>query len=259
MRLLLCLMWITTEMLAQSTASPQVSHFMIDSPQSGLRKIWLYLPEDYARSGKRYPVLYMHDAQNLFDAHTSFAGEWRVDETLDSLKAQVIVVGIEHGSDKRIDEMTPFKNEKYGGGNADAYVDFIVSTLKPAIDKTYRTKKSAQHTIIMGSSLGGLVSLYAALKHPDVFGNAGIFSPSLWFSGKIFTVAATSRHPKVRFYFLAGDQEDPAMLPDMQRMEALLRAKPGRLQEKIVRGGKHNEQLWRENFANAYLWLIDRK
>ena len=72
----------------------------------------------------------MHDAQNLFDAKTSFAGEWNVDETLDSLNAEVIVVGIEHGNEKRLDELTPFKNEKYGGGNGDKYLDFIVTTLK---------------------------------------------------------------------------------------------------------------------------------
>lgn len=103
----------------------------------------------------------MHDAQNLFDAKTSYSGEWNVDEKLDSLKAQVIVVGIEHGNEKRIDELTPFKNEKYGGGNANNYLEFIVKTLKPYIDKNYRTKTKAKSTILFGSSLGGLVSFMA--------------------------------------------------------------------------------------------------
>lgn len=96
-----------------------VSTFTIEAPKlQTSKKIWLYLPENYATSTKKFPVIYMHDGQNLFDAKTAYAGEWQIDETLDSLKAEVIVVGIEHGNEKRIDELTPFKNEQYGGGNA---------------------------------------------------------------------------------------------------------------------------------------------
>ena len=143
----------------ESTASKQVSTFTIEAPQlKTSRKIWLYLPKNYESSTKKYPVIYMHDAQNLFDAKTSFAGEWNVDEKLDSLSAQVIVVGIENGGDKRLEELTPYKNEKYGGGNAEKYLEFIVNTLKPEIDKKYRTKTDTKNTTIMGSSLGGLVS-----------------------------------------------------------------------------------------------------
>ena len=164
---------------AQSTASKNVSTFSIEAPQlKTTKKIWIYLPEGYATAvKKKFSVIYMHDAQNLFDAKTSFVGEWNVDEKLDSLKAQVIVVGIEHGNEKRIEELTPYKNEKYGGGNADNYVDFIVKTLKPYIDKNYRTKTKPKNTIIIGSSLGGLVSYYAAVKYPEVFGKAGVFYP----------------------------------------------------------------------------------
>lgn len=112
----------------------------------------------------------MHDPQNLFDAKTSYSGEWNVDKKMDSLKAQVIVEGIEHGNDKRIDELTPFKNEKYGGGKAASYLEFIVKTVKPYIDKTYRTKTKKKNTIIMGSSLGGVTPYYAVLKYPEIFG-----------------------------------------------------------------------------------------
>nr|WP_317126117.1 alpha/beta hydrolase-fold protein [Flavobacterium rhamnosiphilum] len=116
-----------SEQSKQSTASKQVSTFTIEAPQlQTAKKIWVYLPENYETSKKKFSVIYMHDAQNLFDAKTSYSGEWNVDEKLDSLKAQVIVVGIEHGNDKRIDELTPFKNEKYGGGKADSYLEFIV-------------------------------------------------------------------------------------------------------------------------------------
>lgn len=246
---------------AQSTASQQVSTFMADAPQlQTQKKIWMYLPKDYATSTKKYPVVYMHDAQNLFDARTSFVGEWNVDETLDSLNAQIIVVGIEHGNDKRIDELTPYRNEKYGGGKADAYLDFIVNTLKPEIDKKYRTKASGKNTTIMGSSLGGLVSFYAVLKYPEVFGKAGIFSPSFWYTAAIYDVAQQSGKIKAKLYFLCGDDEDENMVPDMKRMETIVLQKNGnckkRLTETIVKGGKHNEKLWRENFAKAYLWLV---
>ena len=164
------------ELAKESTASKQVSSFNIEAPQlKTTKKIWLYLPKNYDAAKKKYPVIYMHDAQNLFDATTSYVGEWNVDEKLDSLNTQVIVVGIEHGNEKRIDELTPYKNAKYGGGNADNYLEFIVKTLIPEIDSKYRTKTNVRNTSIMGSSLGGLVSYYAVLKYPKVFGKARIF------------------------------------------------------------------------------------
>ncbi|WP_264551830.1 alpha/beta hydrolase [Flavobacterium sp. N2038] len=245
----------------QSTVSKNVSTFTIESPQlKTTKKIWLYLPEGYSASvKKRYSVIYMQDAQNLFDAKTSFVGEWNVDEKLDSLKAPVIVVGIEHGNDKRIDELTPYKNEKYGGGKADDYVDFIVNTLKPYIDKNFRTKPKAKNTTIMGSSLGGLVSYYAAVKYPQVFGNAGVFSPSFWFSNDIYTFTEQSPKIKSRFYFLCGDKEDENMVGDLTKMERLLDTKRcyclHLTKTKIIKGGEHNEKLWRDGFVKAVLWL----
>ncbi|WP_166919512.1 alpha/beta hydrolase [Flavobacterium poyangense] len=245
----------------ESTASKNVSTFTIEAPQlKTSKKIWIYLPENYSSAiQKKYPVLYMHDAQNLFDAKTSYAGEWNVDEKLDSLKAQVIVVGIEHGNDKRIDELTPFKNEKYGGGNADNYLEFIVKTLKPYIDKEYRTRPNTKNTQIMGSSLGGLVSYYALLKYPKVFGKAGVFSPSFWFSNDIYTLTEKAPKIKTKIYFLCGDSEDENMVKDMTKMERLLDKNRcyclHLTQSKIVKGGQHNEKLWRDNFVTAFLWL----
>ncbi len=248
-------------MNSQSTASAQVSTFTIDAPQlQAQKKIWVYLPKDYAGSNKKYPVLYMHDAQNLFDAQTSFAGEWNVDETLDSLGAQTIVVGIAHGNEKRIDELTPYKNEKYGGGKADAYLDFIVGQLMPEINRKYRSKTGAKNTAIMGSSLGGLVSFYAVLNYPEVFGKAGVFSPSFWFSKDIYNRAQQVPKIKSKIYFVCGDDEDAEMVPDMQRMIELVRSKQScdkRIKTEVIKGGKHNEQLWRGQFAKAYLWLIN--
>lgn len=246
---------------AQRTVSKNVSTFTIEAPQlKTTKKIWVYLPENYAAANqKKYSVIYMHDAQNLFDAKTSFSGEWNVDEKLDSLKAPVIVVGIEHGNDKRIDELTPFKNEKYGGGNADNYLDFIVTILKPYIDKNYRTKTKAKNTIIMGSSLGGLVSYYAALKYPGVFGKAGVFSPSFWFSNDIYTFTEQIPKVKTKIYFLCGDKESSDMVKEINKMERLLDTKRcyclHLTKLKVVEGGEHNEKLWRDNFAKAILWL----
>jgi len=246
----------------EHTASPQVSTFTVEAPQlKTSRKIWLYLPKNYATSTKKYPVIYMHDAQNLFDAKTSFMGEWNIDEKLDSLNAQVIVVGIENGGDKRIEELTPYAHAKHGGGKADDYLDFIVKTLKPQIDQKYRTKTNAKNTTIFGSSLGGLVSYYALLKYPEVFGKAGVFSPSFWFNRKeIFELTEKTSKLKSKIYFLCGDSEgDDDMISDLNNMEKLINTKRcycKNLNKKvIVKGGKHNEKLWRDGFVKAYLWL----
>lgn len=251
------------EQAKQSTASKQVSTFTIEAPQlKTTKKIWIYLPKNYDDSKKKYPVIYMHDAQNLFDTKTSFVGEWNVDEKLDSLNAQVIVVGIEHGNEKRMEELTPYINAKYGGGNADNYLDFIVKTLKPAIDIKYRTKTNARNTGIMGSSLGGLVSYYAVLKYPKVFGKAGIFSPSFWFNRKeIVALTEKTSKLKTKIYFLCGDNEgDADVIADLEKIEYLIAEKRcGYLhltQKTIVKGGQHNEKLWRDGFVNAYLWLF---
>lgn len=247
----------------QSTSSPQVSTFELESPQLKItKKIWVYLPKDYAASAKKYPVIYMHDAQNLFDASTSYVGEWNVDETLDSINAKVIIIGIEHGGEKRIEELTPYPHPKYAGGKADAYLDFIVNTLKPKVDAMYRTKTNAKNTAIMGSSLGGLVSFYAALKYPEVFGKVGCFSPSFWFNRKEMNdLMAKTEHFNTKVYFLCGDNEgDADVVPDMENVVKWVNSKRCECKKLnktvIVKGGQHNEKLWRENFKKAYLWLF---
>lgn len=261
---LLLFLLINVALFSQkSTASEQVSTFSIEAPQlDTTKKIWVYLPKNYYVTKKKFPVLYMHDAQNVFDAITSYSGEWNVDETLDSLNAQIIVVAIEHGGEKRIDELTPYKNEKYGGGNANNYLDFIVNTLKPEIDKKYRTKTNAKNTGIMGSSLGGLVSFYATLKYPNVFGKAGCFSPSFWINRKsIFELMDSTKNYKTKVYFLCGDNEgDSDMINDLNSVEHKINTKRCECKKQnkkvIVKNGQHNEKLWREGFKNAYLWLF---
>ncbi|MFZ4680612.1 MAG: alpha/beta hydrolase [Flavobacterium sp.] len=204
----------------------------------------------------------MHDAQNLFDASTSYAGEWNIDETLDSINAKVIIIGVEHGGDKRIDELTPFKNQKYGGGKADEYLDFIVNILKPKVDATYRTKSSEKNTAIFGSSLGGLVSFYAALKYPKVFGKVGCFSPSFWFGRKeLNDLMKETKDFDAKVYLLCGDDEgDADVISDIKNVKDWVNTKRCECKklnkDVIVKGGKHNEKLWRESFKKAYLWLF---
>jgi glycosidase/predicted alpha/beta superfamily hydrolase len=251
----------SVSILTDSFAVPQLSR---------TRRVWLYLPPGYATSQARYPVLYMHDGQNVFDARTSFAGEWGVDETLDSLHAlgapDAIVVAVDNGGQKRFDEYSPWLNQKYGGGQGDAYVDFLVQTLKPYIDQHYRTLPDRLHTGVAGSSMGGLISLYAALKYPDVFGRVGAFSPAFWVAPEIYAAARrASPRPGTRIYVVTGGQEGDTpdvYVRDHQRMVDTLRAAGFTIGEggdvrTAVRGdGRHAEWFWRREFPAAYEWLF---
>lgn len=254
---------------AQSTASKQVSTFIIDAPQLGTqKKIWVYLPKGYQNSKKSYPVIYMHDGQNLFDDKTSYVGEWKIDEYLDTIdKNKSIIIGIEHGNEKRIDELTPYVTEKYGGGKADDYLKFIINTLKPHIDSNYRTLTNKKHTTILGSSLGGLISLYAVIKYPETFNKAGIFSIALWINkNEMFQLIKDAKiDPDKKFYFLMGSEEGETMedalasVSDQHEMVELLKKKgiaDKNLIDKVIPNGHHNETLWSNNFPEAYNWLI---
>ncbi|PSR56922.1 alpha-dextran endo-1,6-alpha-glucosidase [Adhaeribacter arboris] len=250
------------------TASPQVQ--VLDSafemPELGrTRRIWLYLPIDYATSKKRYPVLYLHDGQNLFDAYYSFSGEWGIDETLDEMAQtggpEVIVVGIEHGGEERLNELTPYKNPAYGGGDGKKYLQFIVQDLKPYIDEHFRTQPEAEHTGIGGSSLGGLISLYAAAHYPHVFGKAMILSPSLWFSDKIFNIAKKD-FKNTRLVLLAGEQEGEEMIPRMRKLFEHLIAHgfpEDQIWYQTRPDGNHSEWFWRREFPEAFKWLYAKK
>jgi metallo-beta-lactamase class B len=256
------------------SASAQVS--VIDTafaiPQlNRTRRVWIYLPADYAASDRRYPVLYMHDGQNVFDAATSYAGEWGVDEALDSLAAAgdpgVIVVAVDNGQQQRMAEYSPWTHPRAGGGEGDEYVDFLANTLKPWIDARYRTRPEPPHTGIMGSSMGGLISLVAAFRRPDVFGQIGVFSPSLWFSDSVFVAAREARPAgfRPRFYFASGGSEGPpenmrVVVIDQERMVRTLDEAgwtPGTdLQAVAPEDGKHSEWFWRREFPAAYRWMF---
>ena len=260
---LLFFIFIINTVNAQSTLSKQITKFIIEAPQLDIVKtIWVYLPKNYRNSKKHYPVIYMHDAQNLFDAKSAYAGEWKVDEYLDGLTTnESIIIGIEHGNEKRIDELTPYSNESYGGGEGNLYLNFIKNTLKPHIDVSYRTLPKSQHTTLFGSSLGGLMSLYGVINYPETFGKAGIFSPALWINPEIYNlVESATISTSARFYFLAGTAESETMIPNQNRMVALLKAK-GVLDKNItshcIEGGAHNEVFWSQHFGDAYQWLFN--
>ena len=230
------------------------------------RNIHIYLPPNYDTSKKRYPVLYMHDAQNLFNEFTSFSGEWGVDEALNTLarshQLELIVVGIENGEDKRITELNPWDHAKYGKSETDGYLDFIVTQVKPYLDEHFNTLTDRENTGIMGSSLGGITSHYAALKHPQIFGKAGVFSPSYWIASDIATfLQQHTIDQKQRYFFLVGEAEGGEMLTDFNKVQAQLKRQNAdnpnaELMFTTVAHGKHHEAMWRGQFVPAVLWLF---
>lgn len=227
------------------------------------RRIWIYLPPDYDDTEMSYPVIYMHDGQNIFDQLTSFAGEWEVDETLNQLFEDgyrvPIVIAIDNGGEYRIDELTPWNNPGYGGGQGAEYMAFIVETLKPYVDANYRTLPDRENTAIIGSSLGGLISTYGALKYQDVFSKSGPFSPAYWINAdSIWSfVEENEMMQNIRFYQNVGEIEGATYIDMMYAMEDSLK-NVGFLEitSKVIPGGGHNEPTWRDDFAEAYLYLF---
>lgn len=251
----------------EHTITGNVRTFKMFIPQlNRTRRIWVYLPPDYEKSKRRYPVLYTLDGQNLFDRATSFAGEWGVDEALERLYKErnfsLIVVGIDNGGNKRIDEYAPWVNEEYGrGGEGDAMVRFIVETLKPYIDLQYRTLSN--ETGIMGSSLGGLMAIYAGFAYPDTFKYVGAMSSAFWFNPEIYDfVKNATRGPK-RIYIDWGTSEgsDPSeMIRTNERMVEILKEKGYVEGQNLMvvedKGAAHNEYYWGKRFPKAVLWLF---
>ena len=253
-----------------ATAQVHVLSAAFAMPQLGRnRRVLVYLPADYGRQPhRRYSVLYMHDGQNVFDAATSFSGEWGVDETLDRLRATgqdasgSIVVAIDNDAQHRADEYIPWRNaEIKAGGQGGQYVDFLARTLKPYVDAHYRTRPDAAHTGVAGSSLGGLISVYAALKYPRVFGQVGAFSPAFWVCDDSLRAFAKMHPaaPTTRFYFVCGPKESETMLPLMAAWRTELRAEgvPAvNISFHAPTDGQHSEWFWKREFPAAYRYLF---
>jgi predicted alpha/beta superfamily hydrolase len=230
--------------------------FNFYSPQLGnSRTLILYLPPSYASNPlKRYPVLYAHDGQNLFEAATAFGGvEWRMDETANSLIGsgamdEIIIVGISNGGSNRISEYTPCCDPTYGGGGADKYERFILDTVKPYIDQNYRTLPGNRNTALIGSSLGGLVSFYIGRRNPTAFSKLAALSSSFWWNGQALTreVEASTTKLPVSFYIDAGTSSDG--LTETTRMRDALVAdrytQGVDLYYYVAQGAGHNESAW---------------
>ncbi|SHK78993.1 alpha/beta hydrolase [Hymenobacter psychrotolerans] len=249
----------------------QVVGTAFEIPQLGrTRRVWVYLPMGYnpRNYARRYPVLYMHDGQNVFDACTSFAGEWGVDETLSQLQRQnpasaCIVVAVDNGGENRLNELSPWQNAAYGGGQGEAYVDFLVHTLKPYIDARYHTLTAREFTGIAGSSMGGLISTYAALQHPLVYSKVGVFSPAFWFAEDSLRRYIQHLQPRppsqqTAYYYVAGAQESETMVPLLHQLQAAVQRTDSLTtssQVQVRPDGRHAEWFWRREFPAAFQWL----
>jgi predicted alpha/beta superfamily hydrolase len=244
------------------------------------RDVLVYIPPNYETQKKeRYPVFYLNDGQNLFDGATSFipGQEWRVDETAEALikSGQIkplIIVGIYNNGKERVNEYTPAPDAKYkAGGQADLYGRMLVEELKPFIDQTYRTKKSASDTGLGGSSLGGLVSLYLGLKYPRTFGRLAVISPSVWWADKQIMkfVESLQGKPKVRIWLDIGTKEGrdakdaTEAVAGTRLLNEVLIKKGWQPAEDLnyfeAEGAEHNERAWAERLPAILSFLFGRK
>jgi predicted alpha/beta superfamily hydrolase len=251
----------------------------VNSPELGnARDLLVYLPPSYGTLNRTYPTLYMHDGQNLFDEATSFAGEWRADETLEALAAdgiEAIVVGIPNAGEQRLAEYSPFEDPRFGGGRAADYVRFVVETVKPLVDEAFHTTGQREATATIGSSMGALLSLFAFFERSDVFGLVGAVSPSVGFARQAL-IDYLERAPYVggRIYMDVGTHEglprhrDPlelrrepgAYVKLVRRARELLVLKgyaPGRdLLYVEDEGAVHNEAAWAARLPAALRFLL---
>ena len=244
----------------------------VESPQLGnKRDIVVYLPPSYAKSHKHYPVLYMHDGQNIFDAATSYVGEWQVDEAMEMLAQEgieVIVVGIPNAGVERLNEYSPFKDAEHGGGKGEDYLDFLSQTVKPMIDAEFRTLPERENTGVMGSSMGGFISIYAYYRRPEVFGKAGVVSPSFWFGdGAIYIFVEGTRQSPGKLYMDVGFKEitlshlsSRRYLQGVRRMHRILLKKGWQPGEDYLYvedpEGVHNEAHWARRFPDMMRFLF---
>lgn len=255
--------------MSRGRQAPGTLHVLHDvfAPQLGNRRdIVVYTPASYARTDRRFPVLYMHDGQNLFDPRTSFAGEWGVDKAMARAPRKgrrAIVVGIPNMGVDRMKEYSPWVDDSHGGGGGDAYVDFLVHTLKPRIDAEFRTQQDRESTGIVGSSLGALISLYAFFRAPTAFGIVGALSPAFWFAaGGIFPFVQEAANVGGRIYLDVGMREGAGTLANARSMRDLLISKGYTPGDDLMwvedPEGVHNEAAWGRRMRDALPFLLAR-
>ncbi|MBM7419738.1 MULTISPECIES: alpha/beta hydrolase-fold protein [Chryseobacterium] len=230
------------------------------------RKVWALLPYDYYISDKKYPVLYLQDAQNLFNEGSAY-GNWEIDKKLSILaeygRGDVIVIAVEHGSEDRIKEYIFDNDNVANGSEGKKYIRFVTDTLKPFIDEHYRTKKDRENTGIGGSSLGALISLYSGFLYPEVYSKLLIFSPSLWIEPNNNFPMMSFRVPfKTKIYLYGGEQEGAKMVKRIQVFENYLKRWEKKnlfdfeFKTNINPDGEHSEFYWSQEFPRAIEWLF---
>lgn len=237
----------------------------VASPELGnARDIYVYLPARYLRTAERYPVVYMHDGQNLFDPGLSFAGSWRVDRTLARMSRKgggAIVVGIPNLGRERLREYSPFAFDGLTDPAGDRYIDFILHTLKPLIDARFRTLAGREHLAIAGSSLGGLISLYAFFRYPYAFGAAAVLSPSVWLAdAAILDLVTAAPFVPGRVYLDIGAMEGGPTVGLARKLRDLLLLKGYRPGHDLLwvedPRGRHHEAFWGRRFRRALPFLL---
>jgi predicted alpha/beta superfamily hydrolase len=220
------------------------------------RSFIVYLPPGYSpRGAKRYPTLYFHDGQNVFDKATSVGEEWCADETAQALITAgeiepLIMIGIYNTGVHRIGEYTPTTLPGKGGGQADAYGRMLVEELKPLIDAKYKTLPGAGSTGMAGSSLGGLLTIHLGIKYPTVFSRLAVLSPSVWWDQRMILGQVSSIPAKlpIRIWLDAGTAEGEEVIRDSRALRDTLTGKgwvEGQdLAYHEAEGGEHNERSW---------------
>jgi predicted alpha/beta superfamily hydrolase len=234
------------------------------------RNLVVYLPPGYEEQpGRRFPVLYLQDGQNLFDGTTSFIPgmDWRVGQTADHMIGTgavepLLIVGVYNTGKNRIREYTPSRVPKLGGGSANRYAKFLIEELKPFIDHEYRTLGDAAHTGLGGSSLGGLVSLYVGLKFSDVYGKLAALSPSVWWHQRVMHGFAARmpvrRRPSI--WLDIGTGEGLQIVRDVEKFRDVLLQKGWQLDRDLhferIEGAEHNESAWAQRVARVLQFLF---
>jgi predicted alpha/beta superfamily hydrolase len=234
--------------------------FEIWSPQLRNRRgVDVYLPDGYGDTRQRHSVVYLQDGQNLSDPAVAFGGNtWQLEDGLTWLYERdrhPIVVGVHNTGEARLAEYSPFPDRRRGGGAGDRYVRFLIDTLKPRIDSAYRTRRNRDSTVIGGSSMGGLISLYAFFRRPSPFGHAIVMSPSIWFGEReILRFVERARQTRGRIYLDVGTAEGTGTLGDARALARLLRAK-GSTRETLkyveAQGHQHREADWAWRLPSA--------